>query len=111
MIHAGLCTHVDKFGPLPFFGHTVDGNQNGRTAVNEQFALLRKHLPIPKLTMISDRGTFSAGHLLRLADIGGHALCSVRRTPQVVDLEESLVFVDRTTATAHCGKQAAQGTL
>lgn len=76
MIHAGLCTHVDKFGPLPFFGHTVDGNQNGRTAVNEQFALLRKHLPIPKLTMISDRGTFSAGHLLRLADIGGYALCS-----------------------------------
>jgi transposase len=76
MIHAGLCTHVDKFGPLPFFGHTVDGNQNGRTAVAEQFALLRKHLPIPKLTMISDRGTFSAGHLLRLADAGGYALCS-----------------------------------
>jgi transposase len=76
MIHAGLCTHVDEFGPLPFFGHTVDGNQNGRTAVAEQFALLRKHLPLPKLTMISDRGTFSAGHLLRLSDAGGYALCS-----------------------------------
>jgi len=76
MIHAGLCTHVDEFGPLPFFGHTVDGNQNGRTAVAEQFALLRKHLPFPKLTMISDRGTFSAAHLLRLADAGGSAICS-----------------------------------
>jgi Domain of unknown function (DUF4277) len=76
MIHAGLCTHVDEFGPLPFFGHTIDGNQNGRTAVAEQLALLQKHLPLPELTMISDRGTFSVGHLLRLHDAGGYALCS-----------------------------------
>jgi hypothetical protein len=76
MIHAGLCTHVDQFGPLPFFGHTVDGNQNGRTAVAEQLALLRKHLPLPHMTMISDRGTFSAGHLARLQDAGGYAICS-----------------------------------
>jgi len=76
MIHAGLCTHVDKWGPLPFFGHTVDGNQNGSTAVAEQLALLRKHLRLPELTMISDRGTFSVGHLLRLQEAGGHALCS-----------------------------------
>lgn len=26
MVHAGLCTHVDEFGPLPLFGHTIDGN-------------------------------------------------------------------------------------
>ena len=76
MIHAGLCTVVDEFGPLPFFGHTIDGNQNGRTAVAEQLALLRKHLPFQELTMISDRGTFSAGHLARLRDAGGYALCS-----------------------------------
>lgn len=76
MVHVGLCTHVDEYGPLPFFGHTVDGNQNGRTAVAEQLALLQKHLPIPRLTMISDRGTFSSGHLLRLEDAGSHALCS-----------------------------------
>ncbi len=76
MIHAGLCTHVDEFGPLPFFGHTTDGNQNGRTAVAEQLALLQKHLPLQRLTMISDRGTFSAGHLVRLRDAGGCALCS-----------------------------------
>lgn len=76
MIHAGLCTHVDEFGPLPFFGHTTDGNQNGHTAVAEQLALLQKHLPLPELTMISDRGTFSVGHLLRLKDAAGYAICS-----------------------------------
>jgi transposase len=76
MTHAGLCTHVDEWGPVPLFGHTVDGNQNGRTAVHEQLALIRKHLKPPDLTMISDRGTFSVGHLLRLADDGYHAICS-----------------------------------
>ena len=77
MIHAGLCTVVDRFGPLPFFGHTVDGNQNGHTAVAEQFALMQKHLQPQKLTMYSDRGTFSAGMLRRLWDEGMHAVCSV----------------------------------
>jgi hypothetical protein len=76
MIHAGLCVQVDEFGPLPIFGHTVDGNQNGRHAVHEQFELLRKHLPSLALTIISDRGTFSAGHLLRLKDGGCDAICS-----------------------------------
>lgn len=76
MIHAGLCTHIDQFGPLPLFGHTVDGNQNGRTAVHEQLALITKHLRPTELTMISDRGTFSVGHLLRLSDEGYHAICS-----------------------------------
>jgi transposase len=66
MIHTGLNTFVDEFGPLPFFAHTVDGNQNGHTAVAENLALMRKHLPFQQITMISDRGTFSAGHLLRL---------------------------------------------
>jgi transposase len=74
MIHAGLCTVVDELGPLPIFGHTVDGNKNGHTAVAEQLALLKKHLRPPELTMISDRGTFSAGHLLNLSDSGYHAL-------------------------------------
>jgi transposase len=76
MVHAGICTYVDEFGPLPFFGHTIDGNQNGHTAVAEQFALYRKHLRPTKLTMISDRGTFSVGHLLRLLKEGFHAVCS-----------------------------------
>ncbi|MCB9924369.1 MAG: DUF4277 domain-containing protein [Planctomycetaceae bacterium] len=76
MIHAGLCTLVDEFGALPIFGHTVAGNQNGHTAVAEQLALLKKHLHPPELTMISDRGTFSVGHLLRLSDSGYHAIAA-----------------------------------
>jgi len=76
LVHAGLCTLVDELGPLPIFGHTVGGNQNGHTAVAEQLALLKKHLRPPKLTMISDRGTFSAGHLLRLHDSGYQAIAA-----------------------------------
>ena len=74
LLHAGLCTVVDQWGPLPIFGHTVSGNENGHTAVAEQLALLCKHLRPPELTMISDRGTFSVGHLLRLNDAGYHAI-------------------------------------
>jgi transposase len=74
MIHAGLCTVVDEWGALPIFGHTVAGNQNGHTAIAEQMALLKKHLKPAELTLISDRGTFSAGHLLRLSQSGFHAL-------------------------------------
>jgi hypothetical protein len=76
MVHAGVCTMVDEFGPFPFFGHTVDGNQNGRTAVDEQLGLMRKHLKLNRFTMFSDRGTYSVGHLLRLKDIDSYAVCS-----------------------------------
>lgn len=76
LIHAGLCTLVDELGPLPIFGHTVAGNQNGHTAVTEQLELIRKHLKLPTLTMISDRGTFSAGHLLRLRESGYQAIAA-----------------------------------
>jgi hypothetical protein len=76
LVHAGLCVAVDRFGGVPVFGHTVSGNQNGHTAVAEQFALLKKHLRPQRLLMISDRGTFSAGHLARLKAEGFHALCS-----------------------------------
>jgi transposase len=77
LIHAGLCVAVDRFGGVPVFGHAVSGNQNGHTAVAEQFALLKKHLRPRRLMMISDRGTFSAGYLARLDAEGFHALCSV----------------------------------
>jgi len=77
MIHAGLCTCVDRLGPLPLFGHTVDGNQNGHTAVAEQFALMHPQLKLPELTMFSDRGTFSVGHLARLQAANFYAVCSV----------------------------------
>ena len=76
MLHGGLCVTVDQYGGLPIFGHTVDGNHNGHTAVAQQYELLRKHLPRERLLMISDRGTFSAGHLARLQADGFYALCS-----------------------------------
>jgi transposase len=76
MVHAGICTHVDEFGPLPIYGHTVGGNQNGHAAVAEQFGLILKHLQPPKLTMISDRGTYSIVHLARMKNEGFDALCS-----------------------------------
>ena len=77
MVHAGLTTYIDALGPLPIFGHTISGNQNGRTGIRQQLALINKFLKPQKLTMISDRGTFSVGHLLRLQDIKSHAICSV----------------------------------
>ena len=77
MIHGGLCVTVDQYGGLPIFGHTVDGNHNGHIAIARQYALLRKYLPIERLLMISDRGTFSAGHLARHKAQGLYALCSV----------------------------------
>ena len=77
MIHAGLVTFVDELGPLPFFGHTIDGNQNGRTGIRQQLALIEKTLKIPTFTMLSDRGTFSVAHLLRLKDAKSYAICSV----------------------------------
>ncbi|MGI9457119.1 MAG: IS1634 family transposase [Aeoliella sp.] len=76
LIHAGLCTVVDELGALPIFGHTVSGNENGHTAVAQQLALVKKHLRPTELTMISDRGTFSAGHLLRLSDAGYDAIAA-----------------------------------
>ncbi len=45
--------------------------------MDEQLALIRKYLKPNHLTMISDRGTFSVGHLLRLQEAGGsYAICS-----------------------------------
>ena len=77
MVHAGLLSYIDELGVLPLFGHTIDGNQNGRTGIREQLALVRKLLKPPKFTMISDRGTFSVAHLLRLKEAKSHAICSV----------------------------------
>ncbi len=76
MVHAGLCTHVDEFGPLPIYGHTVSGNENGHSAVAEQYALIMKHLKPVELTMISDRGTYSIVHLARMKKENFDSLCS-----------------------------------
>ncbi len=79
LIHAGLGMVVDQFGPVPIFGHTGDGNQNGHTAVAEQLALPKKYLQPPALTLSSDRGAFSVGHLLRLHADGFHAVAAAPR--------------------------------
>jgi hypothetical protein len=77
MIHVGLLTVIDeKLGPLPLFGHTIDGNQNGRTGIHEQTALIQEFLKLSHTTMISDRGTFSIGHMLRMHDVGHRVICS-----------------------------------
>ncbi len=33
---------LGELGLLPFFGHTIDGNQNGRTGIRQQLALIEK---------------------------------------------------------------------
>jgi transposase len=76
MIQAGVCAAVDDFGAVPLFGHTTDGNHNGHSAIAEQFTLLHEHLPLRKLLLVSDRGTFSAGHVARCQREGVAVLCS-----------------------------------
>ncbi len=67
-------THLDHYqsSAIPSVGI-----KNGRTAIRQQLALVMNHLRPPKFTMISDRGTFSIGHLLRLQEAKSHAICSV----------------------------------
>ena len=77
MVHAGLLSHIDELGVLPLFGHMIDGNQNGRTGIREQLSLITKLLKPQKFTMISDRGTFSIAHLVRLKKAKSYAICSV----------------------------------
>jgi len=76
ILHAGICMAIDDQGAVPLFGHVIDGNQNGHTAIAEQFALLQEHLPLRRLLMVSDRGTFSAGHVARCQREGFAILCS-----------------------------------
>ena len=65
MVHAGLCVAVDEQGAVPLLGHVTDGNHNGHTAIAEQFDLLLQQLPPGRRLLVSDRGTFSAGHVAR----------------------------------------------
>ena len=77
MIHAGLCSVVDDQGAVPLFGHTVSGNDNNYTAIAQQCQLLQDYLHPDPLLLVSDRGTYSAGHVARLHHAGHHVLCSV----------------------------------
>ena len=77
MVHVGLCSIVDDLGAVPIFGHTIAGNHNGKTAINEQFQLLEKYLQPESFLMISDRGTYSAAQVARFERAGHRVLCSV----------------------------------
>jgi hypothetical protein len=76
LLQAGVCSLVDRFGPLPVFGHLTDGNHNGHTAVSEQFHLLQQHVRPRELLLVSDRGTFSVAHVAALHRQGFYALCA-----------------------------------
>ncbi len=77
MVQVAVAAVVDQLGAVPIFAHVLDGNHNSHTAIAEHFELLQKHLPLPqRLLMISDRGTFSAGHVARLEQHGYHVLSS-----------------------------------
>jgi hypothetical protein len=77
MIHAGVCAVIDDDGAVPIFGHTLSGNDNGKTGIAAQFQLLQDYLHPEHFLMISDRGTYSAAHVARLGLAGHHVLCSV----------------------------------
>lgn len=77
MIHVGLCSVVDDLGAVPILGHTLSGNRNGSTGIEQQFHLLQHYLRPDPFLMVSDRGTFSAAHVARLRRAGHSALCSV----------------------------------
>src|SRR5262249_21832315 len=74
---AGLCPVVDPQAAVPLFGHTVSGNDNNSTAIAQQCQLLQDSLHPDPLLLVSDRGTYSAGHVARLHHAGHHVLCSV----------------------------------
>lgn len=77
MVQVGAAAVVDELGAVAIFAHVLSGNHNGHTAIHEHFQLLQHHLPLPeRVLMISDRGTFSAGHVARLQRHGYHVLCS-----------------------------------
>jgi len=76
MLQVGVCAAVDALGAVPLFGHVTDGQHNGHTAIAEQYALLQEALPLPGLLLVSDRGTFSAGHLARCQRDDVAVLCS-----------------------------------
>jgi transposase len=77
LVQAGVCAVVDDLGAVPVFSHLLDGNSNGHTAIAQTFELLCDYLPPPPdFLMVSDRGTFSAGHVARLHRHSYAVLCS-----------------------------------
>jgi len=77
VIHAGVCAVVDDLGAVPLCGHALSGNANGKSGIAQQFHLLQEYLHPEPFLMVSDRGTYSAGHVARLHRAGHAVLASV----------------------------------
>ena len=77
IIHAGVCAVVDDLGAVPLCGHTLSGNDNGKTGIAEQCHFLQTYLQLEPFLLISDRGTYSASQVARLHRAGHSVLCSV----------------------------------
>lgn len=77
-VQLGVAAYVDDFGALPLAFHCYDGNRNGHTGIREQLQLMRAGRLLPDdAVIVSDRGTFSAEHLVTLRKHGQSALCAV----------------------------------
>lgn len=77
-VQLGVAAYVDDLGAFPVAFHCYDGNRNGHTGIREQLQLMRVHQPLPaNALLVSDRGTFSAEHLIALQSYGQSALCAV----------------------------------
>jgi transposase len=78
MLQVGLTAVIDDLGAIPVFCHVLDGNRNGHTAIEEQFDLLSRHMPLTEpVLFVSDRGTYSAEYAGRMLRHGHHVLCAV----------------------------------
>lgn len=78
LVQVGLTSIVDELGAIPLLAQCLDGNHNGHTAIRQQCDwLLAEGLLRQGTLMVSDRGTFSAEHVVRLHRHDCHVLCSV----------------------------------
>jgi transposase len=76
----------DGKGPLPFFYHTADGSANDHIATAKNLQHLLKYVKPKRLLYIADRGCFSSGQAVELADKGFHFLYSVPWSQELATL-------------------------
>jgi len=76
----------DGKGPLPFFYHTADGSANGHIATAKNLQHLLRYVKPKRLLYIADRGCFSSGQAIDVADKGFHFLYSVPWSQELATL-------------------------
>ena len=76
----------DGKGPLPFFYHSADGSANGHIATAKNLQHLLRYVKPKRLLYIADRGCFSSGQAVELADKGFHFLYSVPWSQELATL-------------------------